>query len=72
MSDPTKACNLTEEEIKSLLIRTGEKFGWPNADFESLMERMNYLNKRLKAFFEVEKVEDKPTATPPIEQKAWS
>ncbi len=52
MSEATKACNLTEEEIEALIIRTGSKFGWPSANYSELMERMSYLHKRLKAFGE--------------------
>lgn len=52
MSDPTKACNLTEEEIHSLITNHGQKLYMTNK--EELIERINYLNKRLKAFKEPE------------------
>ena len=69
----TKACNLTEDEITTLIIHTGSKLGWPNVDFTELMERLNYLHKRLKAFNE--QPETKPIATiKPIEtaaSQAW-
>lgn len=64
----TKACNLTEEEIKALIERTGSKLGWPNPNINDLMERLNYLHKRLKAFNEVE---TKPIPTPIPQPAAW-
>lgn len=77
MSDPTKACSLTEEEIKTLIGDHGRNL----IDYSSIvgtyaeerLERINYLNKRLKAFSEPDKPNgaDAPAATPPVEQKAW-
>lgn len=54
MSDPTKSCNLTETEISSIInnhchsIIKGEIV-------DDHIERINYLNKRLKAFKEPDK-----------------
>lgn len=51
MSDKTKAVNLTEDEIKTLI----QHHGYTQTDnFDERIERMNYLNKRLKAFKEPE------------------
>jgi hypothetical protein len=46
--DITKACNLTEDEIKQLIY-----FHCDNMRIADGIERINYLNKRLKAFNEV-------------------
>lgn len=48
MSDKTKAVNLSEDEIKQLLIWHGL---YINAS-EDRIERINYLNRRLKSFKE--------------------
>jgi hypothetical protein len=53
MSEPTKTCNLTEYEIKGairnhcLAVATTIEV---EADFSEGIERINYLNKRLKEF----------------------
>lgn len=65
----TKSCNLTENEIKQLIWTHGRSLG--NAeDTDERIERINYLNKRLKAFREPD-TETKPAAagwgTPPKE-----
>lgn len=50
MSDKTKAVNLTEDEIKTLIKHHGFQL---NIDpDEDRIERINYLNKRLKSFKE--------------------
>ena len=59
----TKACNLTEEEIKILMNHHGY-----SGSVEDRMERLNYLHKRLKAFNEVE---TKPIPTPIPQPAAW-
>lgn len=41
----TKACNLTEEEIKMLMNSISH-----SGDIVDKMERLNYFHKRLKAF----------------------
>lgn len=63
----TKACNLTEDEIKALILCITYKFSQPDANINDLMERLNYLHKRLKAFNEVE---TKPVPAP-IPPAAW-
>ena len=55
MSEPTKACNLTENEITVLL----QHHGLYVASSDQHIERLNYLNRRLKAFKEVEVVFEK-------------
>lgn len=64
MSD-TKACNLTEEEIVELLHHHGQRLGHQrlNTSNDISIERINYLNKRLKAFKEVELTDVKSTNT---------
>lgn len=53
MADKTKTCNLTEDEISHVLASYGFKLG--SRDFtDEDIERINYLNKRLKAFKEPE------------------
>ena len=68
MSEPTKACNLTEDEVKELL-----KFhGLYVTSGEYRIERINYLNKRLKAFKEVEVVFEKEIdRTPTNKSDGW-
>lgn len=62
MSEQTKSCNLTKAEIKAVMQFHG--FGICDVTRESHdedVERINYLNKRLLSFGEVEiKTEDKP------------
>lgn len=60
----TKTCSITEDEIKSLIIGLAQSMNDDN--IEECLDRMNYLNRRLKA-------EKKEVATPvqtPTEQKA--
>lgn len=64
----TKACNLTKNEVVNVLISTGQQLSWPNANFNDLMERLNYLYKRLKAFDESEV---KPVQTAQAANSAW-
>lgn len=60
MSDAkTKSCNLTEAEIKTLISSHGM---YASSDPDMRIERMNYLNKRLKTFNEPEAV--KPVEIP--------
>lgn len=49
----TKACNLTEDEISALISIHGEFLA--KRDFtDNNIDRIDYLNKRLKAFKEPE------------------
>lgn len=57
MTEPTKACNLSENEIKQLIIWHGYnlndegKSGLSiDGDMADRIDRINYLNKRLKEF----------------------
>lgn len=52
MSD-TKACNLTENEIRYLIAHIGNRL-YTHEEPDAKIERINYLNKRLKTFREVE------------------
>lgn len=54
----TKACNLTEEEIKVLMNHHGYC-----GSVEDRMERLNYLHKRLKAFGDKDETENKQPAS---------
>lgn len=79
MTDPTKACALTEEEIKTLIGDHGRNLidysSTGGTYAEEKLERINYLNKRLKAFSEPEEksplakaiaeTPDKPTEDKP-------
>ena len=67
MSEKTKACNLTENEIKELLRYHGNSLHDPR---EETIDRINYLNKRLKTFNEVD---NKPvtTSATPSEKVGW-
>ena len=64
MSDPTKACNLTSDEITALIMCHAREMD--DNTLEAALERMNYLHKRLKSFNEVEmiKTEEKPKTDP--------
>jgi hypothetical protein len=57
----TKAVNLTEDEIEKLIASYGMKLA--NTTTDHIMERLNYLHKRLKAFKEVELTEVKSANT---------
>lgn len=58
--EATKACNLTEDEVKVLINHHGYTSG-PDYDFK--LERMNYFHKRFKAFKEEKPVVAAPPAT---------
>lgn len=45
----TKACDLTEGEVKSLITYYGYNLIKEN-NFDECIERINYLHKRLKSF----------------------
>lgn len=64
MVEATKACNLTEDEIEQVMQYHGRSLAHNSADKSETIERINYLNKRLKAFQEPEetKTETKPAA----------
>jgi len=66
----TKTCSLTENEIRQLIEWHGNLFD--TANLEDRIERVTYLNKRLKAFKEeAPKPEDQPKAQmSPEETKA--
>ena len=64
----TKAVNLTEEEINHLIGMHGCNLG--NKDTDIRIERINYLNKRLKAFKEVETKTD-PQFAADTKAPAW-
>ncbi len=67
----TKACTITEEEVYTLIHH--HMNAWDD-DLDMRLERLNYLNKRLKVFREEEKAEDKPTIQPPpqpVAQTGW-
>ena len=59
----TKTCNLTEDEIKATIAsHCMQMLNSPKEETISLdahIERINYLNKRLKAFKEVEVIFEK-------------
>jgi len=43
----TKTCNLTEDEIKMLIMEIGREMDEINID--TTLDRLNYFNRRLKA-----------------------
>lgn len=57
----TKTCSLTDDEIEYLIIMYGSQMY--SQTRESSIERINYLNKRLKAE-KKDKSEEKIEATP--------
>lgn len=62
----TKACNLTISEIEELIMHHGRNI---NDCTEDRLERLNYLHKRLKAFFY--EVETKSVPAPIPQPAAW-
>lgn len=46
----TKACTITEEEVTTLIMYHSHNLN--EQDLDERLERLNYLNKRLKAFRE--------------------
>lgn len=64
----TKACNLTEDEVKGLIDRYGF---YQNTNIDEKLERMNYLHKRLKAFREPEVVTEEIKAGNVAANNAW-
>jgi len=57
MTEKTKACNLTEGEIEVLIAMHGRNLNNISTikqDHTTTIERINYLNKRLKSFNETE------------------
>lgn len=60
MSEKTKACNLTKEEINYLIELHGCNLG--NNDMDEHVERIKYLNSRLKTFSEGE-IKSEPNAS---------
>lgn len=52
MSDKTKACNLTEDEVMILIQYHGRQLARSGTVDERYIERIKYLNSRLKTFSE--------------------
>jgi hypothetical protein len=52
MAETTKAVNLTETEIKTLISTQAHNLYGDINDINEGMERLNYFHKRLKAFGE--------------------
>lgn len=53
----TKTCNLTADEIKYLINNYGSGLAHSlSPDYDGSIERINYLNKRLKEFSKVAKI----------------
>lgn len=59
----TKACNLNEDEIKALIITYASEI--TEDSIEDSLDRMNYLNKRLKTFNEPDPKPIPETVTSP-------
>lgn len=65
----TKACNLTENEIRHLIAWLGSGL-YTHEEPEVKIERLVYLNKRLKAFKEPETKTD-PQFVADAKAPAW-
>lgn len=65
----TKACTITEEEVKVLINAHAEQLT-AHHSLDERLERLNYLNKRLKAFKE-ENVGDKELKIEPKPATGW-
>lgn len=63
MSDTTKtkACNLTEDEITVLLQYHARQIAQSTPEYDNYIERIKYLNSRLKTFKEL-KIKSEPNA----------
>lgn len=65
MSNPTKSCLLTEDEIECVIAYHGRNLdncSMVRSDKSEMIERINYLYKRLKSFKEIETIiEKEPT-----------
>lgn len=73
MSDKTKAVNLTEDEIMSILQYHARQIAQSGPTYDEYVERINYLNKRLKAFKEPEmEVKSDPQFTADAKSEGWS
>jgi len=57
MAEDTKACSLTEDEVKAVLQYHARQIAQSGNDYEDYIDRMNYLNKRLKAFKEIPEIQ---------------
>lgn len=62
MSDATKSCAMTETEIKEAIKSHAYAIG-SGDDATEHLERMHYLNKRLKSFSEPE-IKNEPAVSP--------
>lgn len=71
MTDKTKAVNLTEDEISTLISNHGAKLS--SRDFDDItIDRINYLNKRLKSFKEPDtEVKSDPQFTADVKAEGW-
>jgi len=66
----TKACSLTEDEIKQLISYHG--YNLHENNYDEHIERINYLNRRLKSFKEPEvKTEEVKTDSIPAVKDGW-
>lgn len=54
MSNPTKGCNLTEDEVKVLLQYHARQIAQSASDYDDYIDRIKYLNSRIKSFKEPE------------------
>lgn len=69
MDTKTKACNLTMNEIIALIMLHGREMDEDN--LEETLERINYLNKRLKSFSEAEPIVKEAAKPEPETSKGW-
>lgn len=71
MSEKTKSCNLTEDEIWAVQQYHAQQILNCGPNFDIPIERMNYLNKRLKTFNEPETVKAAEVPAAPSEKVGW-
>jgi len=72
MSEATKTCNLTEDEIQALIANHGMALNDRLENTDAHVERINYLNKRLKAFKEVEINKEPEAPSDAQTTKGWT
>ena len=66
----TKTCSITENEIKALIYWYATNIN-VNVNIEDSLERMNYLNRRLKADKKEVKVETSSTPAVGEMKASW-
>ena len=71
MSEKTKSVNLTEDEIWAVQQYNAQQIINCGPNYDALIERMAYLNKRLKTFNEPEVAKAAEAFAAPQEKVGW-